>query len=58
MSELNDHQFEGRGKVIINGKEEYWGEHKQWIKEGFGTYTDPENGEVYSGEWKDDCREG
>ena len=58
MSELKDHQFEGCGKVITGGKEEYWGQHKQWIKEGFGTYTDHEYGEVYSGQWKDDCREG
>jgi hypothetical protein len=58
MSELKDQQFEGRGKVITDGKEEYWGQHKLWIKEGFGTYTDHEDGEVYTGEWKEDCREG
>ncbi len=57
MSELLDHQFEGCGKMILDSKFEYWGQHKLWLKEGFGTSTEPD-GEVYTGQWKEDSRHG
>ena len=43
--------------MITVGKFEYWGQHKGWLKEGFGTAREPD-GEVYYGQWKEDCRDG
>jgi len=57
MSELVDHTFEGCGKMTLDTKFEYWGQHKYWLKEGYGTSKEPD-GEVYSGQWKEDCRHG
>jgi hypothetical protein len=53
MSELKNNMFEGCGLMMTTDKFKYWGQHKLWIKEGFGTSEDPD-GEVYQGEWKDD----
>ena len=63
MSEIVENHFEGCGKIIQTDNYKYWGQHKLWIKEGFGTSEEPSfesgaKGRVYQGEWKDNCREG
>ena len=43
--------------MTTDQKFEYWGQHKLWLKEGYGTSKESD-GEVYSGQWKEDCRHG
>ena len=57
MSELLDNEFEGCGQMTLEDGFKYWGQHKIWVKEGFGRSEDS-NGEEYKGEWKEDKREG
>jgi hypothetical protein len=57
MSELVENQFEGCGRMTTEGNFKYWGQHKLWLKDGFGTSEKP-SGEVYKGQWKDDRKEG
>jgi hypothetical protein len=57
MSELLENQFEGCGRMTTESNFKYWGQHKLWLKDGFGTSEKP-SGEVYKGQWKDDRKEG
>ena len=54
MSELEQNLFSGCGRIIQKDNFKYWGQHKLWIKEGFGTsehpsFDDSGKREVYLG---------
>ena len=54
MSELEDNLFSGCGRIIQKDNIKYWGQHKLWIKVGFGTSEEPSfdddgKSEVYQG---------
>lgn len=57
MSELLDNQFEGCGRMTTESNFKYKGQHKLWLKDGYGK-AKKANGEVYKGQWKDDRKEG
>jgi hypothetical protein len=48
MSELVDNSFEGCGRMITTNNFKYWGQHKLWLKDGFGI-SEESDGEVYKG---------
>ena len=50
--------FNGVTKTEFVDGNTYWGQEKAGLNEGYGTFQWKSNGQIYTGQWKDDKKNG